>query len=40
VGLSNLRKRLAMRYGGDAVLELLRREGGGVIARVDLPCAC
>jgi signal transduction histidine kinase len=40
VGLSNLRQRLAMRYGADATLQLLAREDGGVVARIELPCAC
>ena len=40
VGLSNLRQRLALAYGDRASVALHAREGGGVIARVELPCAC
>lgn len=39
VGLSNLRQRLALRYGERARLDLQPRPGGGVIASVELPCA-
>jgi hypothetical protein len=39
VGLSNLRQRLALRYGDRARLDLQPRPGGGVIAAVELPCA-
>jgi two-component system LytT family sensor kinase len=38
VGLSNLRRRLELRYGERARLVLEPRAGGGVIARIDLPC--
>jgi LytS/YehU family sensor histidine kinase len=38
VGLSNLQRRLALRYGGAATLALEPRPGGGVIARIELPC--
>ncbi len=40
VGLDNLRRRLALRYGRDARLTLAPRAGGGVAARIELPCAC
>ena len=39
VGLTNLRQRLALAYGDKASIALQAREGGGVIARVKLPCA-
>jgi len=39
VGLSNLRRRLELRYGDRASLSLGARPGGGVIARIELPCA-
>jgi len=38
VGLSNLRRRLELRYGGRAQLSLASRPGGGVIARIEMPC--
>jgi two-component system, LytTR family, sensor kinase len=40
VGLSNLRQRLAVRYGEQARLTLSARAGGGVLACLELPCAC
>jgi hypothetical protein len=40
VGLSNLDDRLRSLYGADASLDLRLRPGGGLIARVNLPCAC
>jgi sensor histidine kinase YesM len=40
VGLSNLRQRLAVRYGERALLALAARAGGGVAARIELPCEC
>lgn len=38
-GLSNLRERLATRYGSAAELTLESRPGGGVRSLVRLPCA-
>ncbi len=38
VGLANLRQRLLTRYGERATLELRALEGGGVVARIELPC--
>jgi two-component system, LytTR family, sensor kinase len=38
VGLSNLRHRLALRYGERAQLTLSRRPTGGVSARIEMPC--
>ncbi|MGU3778862.1 sensor histidine kinase [Burkholderia metallica] len=40
VGLGNLQSRLRSMYGQDAALTLQLREGGGLIVRVALPCAC
>jgi hypothetical protein len=40
VGLSNLRQRLATQHGDRAALTLEARRGGGVRARLDLPCEC
>jgi hypothetical protein len=40
VGLANLQQRLALRYGTHALLTLAPRAGGGVVARVELPCEC
>jgi two-component system, LytTR family, sensor kinase len=40
VGLTNLADRLRSLYGTGASLELRLRSGGGLIARVDLPCEC
>jgi two-component system, LytTR family, sensor kinase len=40
VGLSNLEDRLESLYGTHARLELRLRPGGGLVARVSLPCAC
>jgi two-component system, LytTR family, sensor kinase len=40
VGLSNLRQRLQARYGEQATLALRARASGGVVARIELPCAC
>jgi signal transduction histidine kinase len=39
VGLGNLRQRLQARHGDAAQLTLATRAGGGVVARMDLPCA-
>lgn len=39
-GLENLRNRLHLAYGDQALLSLVATEAGGVIARLDLPCAC
>lgn len=39
VGLSNLSQRLALRYGAAAALTLAPRPQGGVVARIELPCA-
>ena len=39
VGLSNLQERLALRYGDAASLSLSPRASGGVLARIELPCA-
>lgn len=38
VGLANLRQRLLARYAERATLELLGLHGGGVLARIELPC--
>ena len=38
VGLTNLQQRLALRYPGRAQLTLTARPGGGVLARIGLPC--
>jgi len=38
VGLANLRERLAARHGDRASLSVQARAGGGVAARVELPC--
>lgn len=38
VGLANLQQRLATRHGAQAQLSLHAVEGGGVLARIDLPC--
>src|SRR5262245_20809780 len=38
VGLTNLRRRLALRYGERAELTLSAHPGGGVIARIEMPC--
>lgn len=40
VGLSNLAQRLQALHGDRARLDLLPRDGGGLLARVELPCAC
>jgi sensor histidine kinase YesM len=41
VGLANLRERLAAAYGGAAALTLAPAPAGpGVVARIELPCAC
>ncbi len=40
VGLSNLRQRLALGYDQQASLTLQARVGGGVLARIELPCGC
>lgn len=40
VGLSNLRQRLLARHGGRASVRLEARNGGGVCARIELPCEC
>jgi Histidine kinase len=39
VGLGNLERRLQSLYGARATLSLHLRPGGGLIARVELPCA-
>ncbi len=39
VGLENTRARLEQQYGGDFGLELALGDGGGVVARLDLPAA-
>lgn len=39
VGLVNIRRQLAARFGGQASLSLEQRDSGGVIARLTLPCA-
>ena len=39
VGLANLERRLQSLYDGQASLALRVREGGGLIAQVELPCA-
>jgi signal transduction histidine kinase len=38
VGLVNIRRQLAARFGDDASLSLDQRDSGGVIARLQLPC--
>jgi two-component system LytT family sensor kinase len=38
VGLSNLQRRLALRHGDGARIALDARPGGGVIARIEMPC--
>ena len=38
VGLDNLRRRLHARYGERASLQLIAREAGGVLARIEMPC--
>jgi two-component sensor histidine kinase len=38
VGLTNLQRRLALRYGERARLTLAPRPGGGVLSRIELPC--
>jgi two-component system, LytTR family, sensor kinase len=40
VGLGNLQQRLLTRHGDSASLTLQRRDGGGVLARIELPCVC
>ncbi|HSW05701.1 sensor histidine kinase [Aquabacterium sp.] len=40
VGLSNLQQRLQARHGDAATLTLTARDGGGVQARIELPCVC
>ena len=40
VGLKNLRQRLVLRHGPHASLALQPRAGGGVLARIELPCVC
>jgi two-component system, LytTR family, sensor kinase len=40
VGLGNLQRRLEALHGQLARLELRAREAGGVVATVELPCAC
>jgi two-component system LytT family sensor kinase len=40
VGLGNLQRRLETLHGRLARLELRTRDGGGVVATVELPCAC
>ena len=40
VGLGNLQQRLLTRHGDRASLTLQRRDGGGVLARIELPCVC
>jgi hypothetical protein len=37
VALANIRERLAARFGANASLELLPRDGGGTLARIQLP---
>ena len=39
-GLANLQQRLALRYADQATLTLSPRTGGGVLARIELPCGC
>ncbi len=38
VGLANIRRQLAARFGEQAALALEERDTGGVIARLSLPC--
>ena len=40
VGIGNLRQRLTLTHGEAASFELRARVGGGVSARVELPCDC
>jgi LytS/YehU family sensor histidine kinase len=40
VGLSNLHERLHARYGAQATLRLVPLVPAGVVARIELPCAC
>jgi hypothetical protein len=40
VGLRNLEQRTRMLHGAAATLALSQREGGGVSARLEMPCAC
>jgi two-component system LytT family sensor kinase len=40
VGLSNLQQRLSVLHAGRGRLALKAREGGGVAATLELPCAC
>jgi hypothetical protein len=40
VGLTNLERRLQSLHGERGRLELRLRPGGGLVARVELPCAC
>ena len=40
VGLGNLERRLQSLHGAQASLALAPRPGGGLVARVELPCAC
>jgi two-component system LytT family sensor kinase len=40
IGLGNLRQRLQALHGDEARLSLDDRPGGGVVARMELPCAC
>jgi len=40
VGLGNLQQRLSTRHGERASLTLQARDGGGVLARIELPCEC
>jgi len=40
VGLGNLERRLQSLHGAQASLALAHRPGGGLVARVELPCAC
>lgn len=40
LGLGNLAQRLRALYGDRARLQLLPRAGGGLVARVELPCGC
>jgi len=40
VGLGNLQRRLEALHGRQALLNLRARDGAGVVATVELPCAC
>jgi len=40
VGLRNLQRRLETLHGPRALLQLRARDGGGVVATVELPCVC